>query len=487
MADFTATLIENESFVAKLEANPNVKAVLDLPVAIGGVIVKNLYLNELDHLIFVLANGIEVDAGYIKGNPFTFEDFTAEQLELLRGNDGAAGATGAPGIGIPEGGTTGQFLVKKTDDDFDTEWVGGGQISRYPIDLPTAASNQYDDEFNGSSLDAKWTKYGESSNHTITLIGGRLVLEGAVGASQRRLAVMQPVPSGPFTVRTSFAIESLSWNYFGIGLIAKRGTKSIWAGVMAHSNLGMYTGYVQRLDGETFSSEQDLCNWQAQGGYLELVYDETNLVFAISTTGTKFRKMYTEAISNFLGGSPEEIGIIAHCVDETGAGWGGLASFDWFRVKYTETDAQYPQTESGDYTNPDNVEAEDGNSAVISAGANESRTLVASGFVFDIPEGAVINGLTVEVRERADVPGYMGLRIQTRKNGSAIGTDLAYGPFAAGYGFTVRSKTDNGSWTLEELQSGALSVAVISDGFTFGVGYSHYIDYIRVAVQYTVE
>jgi len=31
--------------------------------------------------------------------------------------------TGAPGIGVPEGGTTGQVLAKKTDTDHDTEWT----------------------------------------------------------------------------------------------------------------------------------------------------------------------------------------------------------------------------------------------------------------------------------------------------------------------------------------------------------------------------
>lgn len=45
------------------------------------------------------------------------------------GTDGAPGAPGAPGPGVAAGGTTGQKLVKKTDVDYDTEWVddtGGG-------------------------------------------------------------------------------------------------------------------------------------------------------------------------------------------------------------------------------------------------------------------------------------------------------------------------------------------------------------------------
>ncbi len=36
------------------------------------------------------------------------------------------GIPGSPGVGVPEGGTTGQALVKASDDDFDTEWTSGG-------------------------------------------------------------------------------------------------------------------------------------------------------------------------------------------------------------------------------------------------------------------------------------------------------------------------------------------------------------------------
>lgn len=44
------------------------------------------------------------------------------------GADGANGADGADGVGVPAGGTTGQSLVKASNDDFDTEWttISGG-------------------------------------------------------------------------------------------------------------------------------------------------------------------------------------------------------------------------------------------------------------------------------------------------------------------------------------------------------------------------
>lgn len=64
-----------------------------------------------------------------KGDAFTYEDFTPEQLASLKGEKGDKGDDGINGVGVPIGGTTGQILSKKSDTDFDTEWVdneGGG-------------------------------------------------------------------------------------------------------------------------------------------------------------------------------------------------------------------------------------------------------------------------------------------------------------------------------------------------------------------------
>ena len=41
---------------------------------------------------------------------------------LVNGKDGAAGANGKDGIGIPEGGTVGQVLIKNSETDYDVQW-----------------------------------------------------------------------------------------------------------------------------------------------------------------------------------------------------------------------------------------------------------------------------------------------------------------------------------------------------------------------------
>ena len=59
------------------------------------------------------------------------------------------GTEGAPGIGVPEGGTTGQVLAKASNDDYDTVWVnaatGGGNLGSLVIDgsrITTSDSSQ---------------------------------------------------------------------------------------------------------------------------------------------------------------------------------------------------------------------------------------------------------------------------------------------------------------------------------------------------------
>jgi hypothetical protein len=59
------------------------------------------------------------------------------------------GTEGAPGIGVPDGGTTGQVLAKASDDDYDTVWVnaggGGGNLGSLVVNgsrITTSDSSQ---------------------------------------------------------------------------------------------------------------------------------------------------------------------------------------------------------------------------------------------------------------------------------------------------------------------------------------------------------
>lgn len=73
-----------------------------------------------------------------------------------KGEDGAAGPKGDPGEGVPEGGTTGQILKKKSGTDYDTEWAnesggtvtdvqvnGASVVSQGVAEISVAGINQY--------------------------------------------------------------------------------------------------------------------------------------------------------------------------------------------------------------------------------------------------------------------------------------------------------------------------------------------------------
>jgi len=70
------------------------------------------------------------------------------------GSQGAKGDTGATGAGVVTGGFTGQVLAKKTNADYDTEWItgGGGGGSAIWGGIAGTLSNQTDLQ---SALDAK--------------------------------------------------------------------------------------------------------------------------------------------------------------------------------------------------------------------------------------------------------------------------------------------------------------------------------------------
>lgn len=60
--------------------------------------------------------------GLVDTYTITYTDGTTFDFEVTNGADG---------VGVPEGGTTGQVLAKKSNSDYDTEWVngGGGDVS----------------------------------------------------------------------------------------------------------------------------------------------------------------------------------------------------------------------------------------------------------------------------------------------------------------------------------------------------------------------
>lgn len=69
-----------------------------------------------------------------------------------QGPQGIQGVAGADGVGIPSGGTTGQVLKKKSNNDYDTEWgIGGGGGGSYTAGNGIVIDN---DEISTDNMDS---------------------------------------------------------------------------------------------------------------------------------------------------------------------------------------------------------------------------------------------------------------------------------------------------------------------------------------------
>lgn len=203
-------------------------------------------------------------------------------------------------------------------------------------DRSPSSPNAMDDEFEGTTLDAKWTIYSdEPTNRSVTVDGGQLNLEYTSNAanSRRFVSVLQNVPSGTWKFRTKMNIEGTLWTYIGGTVIVRKASsdKSHLFGLMKHGSWGDgLSAFYSRLTASTMNSEVDLLNYFTQTLYMEVEYDGTNLIYRVSTTGVKYQTVFTEAVATHLGGAPEQIGLNLHPYNAAGYA-NPMVSFEWFR------------------------------------------------------------------------------------------------------------------------------------------------------------
>lgn len=95
------------------------------------------------------------------------------------GQDGAEGPQGPAGPGVAAGGTTGQILRKKSDADYDTEWVtqqgGGGDTPTFEVGSTTTGEP-------GSDADVQIEQTGDLVRFDFTIPRGATGAQGPAGA-----------------------------------------------------------------------------------------------------------------------------------------------------------------------------------------------------------------------------------------------------------------------------------------------------------------
>jgi hypothetical protein len=177
-----------------------------------------------------------------------------------------------------------------------------------------------DDEFTGSSLDAKWTEQNKpgSGGTTLTIGGGCAKVFHGTGTT-RLYALEQPISGGSWRVRTKFRWSMYpGGNYPGTGLAVKDSVSGRIANVMTlrHSTInssyrfwyyGKYSAY------DTISTETNLqCLNPYDPCYLEMEYDGTNLIWRSAVNGVDFLEVNRVTVASFLNATPTHVALVFH-------------------------------------------------------------------------------------------------------------------------------------------------------------------------------
>lgn len=252
------------------------------------------------------------------------------------------GASADERLGV---GTNGQVLTVVSGQ---PAWAAasGGSTEAVTGDTPPETANAKDDEFDDDSFDtALWTDqsagYGAGSA-TRTESRGAVIFELAGGANNQ-IVYTQSI-SGTWKFRGKVVISAArdDWHqtpnaYVFGGLVAIRTTGTKMSAHTIRTNNTNWQVDVVEFNGATYFADTSYTVYalsdgvmSADGIYLELEYDGTNLITRFSFTGREgtFFQADSRTSASFLGGSPDLIGFIA---GNFNASRDHIVSFEWFR------------------------------------------------------------------------------------------------------------------------------------------------------------
>ena len=249
---------------------------------------------------------------------------------------------GDPASGLPPGGTTGQALIKASAADMDVEWgdvaaSGGGSgdsFSYFDPDMPPTSPSAYDDEFDGTTLDAKWTTVNWASatvKDVNTTVPGSLYMKAAsIGATL--VSVLQAIPTGDFSIVTNVeAVHEGSPNS-GAGLIISS-TNTAGSGSQA---VVMSFGYGTN---EAYLGAYNWYGFNSVGSQLSLSYNQKLKYLRIRRSGTNYYFGWSQDGKNWAdvpvtpGFTPSYFGLAIYQASGSASNF----SFDFFRYSSSAT------------------------------------------------------------------------------------------------------------------------------------------------------
>lgn len=217
---------------------------------------------------------------------------------------------------------------------------GGGSSDPYyenPIDAPPSTPSSYDDEFDDTTLDAKWAWLNQGVA-TWTESGGKGALDvPSTGSTANIRAIVQAVPSGDYTITCKCVTLMPLVDLFTAGIILHGSTSGSGRSHIAQfqrrtaapsgahfylTNYSSVTAYAANL----YSGA-----WDTNVKYIRVQMIGSTATISISVDGTFWVTLLSFLVTTYLTSGVTHIGLASYRSNAT-AELPSIALFDWFRV-----------------------------------------------------------------------------------------------------------------------------------------------------------
>ena len=167
------------------------------------------------------------------------------------GKQGPAGAPGPAGPGVAPGGTTGQVLAKKSNTNYDTEWIDfypyvpvGGVIEWDGTDIPNAPDLSTPEKVAAFYGYGTWERYGVDR---VTIGAGGEYAAGSTGGEKEHTLTIAEMPSHNHSVMSTDG-QTTSKTFYPVQMVTKPGEFADknailqTGGSQPHNNMQPYIG-----------------------------------------------------------------------------------------------------------------------------------------------------------------------------------------------------------------------------------------------------
>ena len=197
---------------------------------------------------------------------------------------------------------------------------GGGGAALYNPDTPPSSPNTMDDEFNGTTLDGKWTWYSQGST-TYTIANSRLQLVNT-GTSNYGSFIAQPISVTSWTIASRQVVNYMGANY-GLGLHLYNSSSGVFTQLCNFSTSSTWVNEWNNFSG-SYNGSPIQYGSADRATYFKISRASDVLTFYYSLDGVQYVALGTRSVAAFMG-AVTHVGCGAYN-SSIGAG-----SVDWFR------------------------------------------------------------------------------------------------------------------------------------------------------------